>query len=138
MKLYLMRHADANPKKKGQKDSERALTPKGKQQAKEAAKKIKESGTIPELIFSSPYLRARQTAEIAAKELGMGTAVYEEPPLACGCRINQLRQIISAHQEAGAILCVGHAPDFGIIAGELLGLPQARPLKKAEVIAVEI
>ncbi len=138
MKLYLLRHADSEPKREGLDDAERALTEKGIKQVKDLTKKIKSKEIVFDFIFTSPYKRAFQTAEIITNELGLEDRLIEEPPLACGSRTKDIRQIINAHQTSKEMLCIGHEPDFGIIAGELLGLGGARPLKKAELIQIDL
>ncbi|NQU16897.1 MAG: phosphohistidine phosphatase SixA [Candidatus Saganbacteria bacterium] len=138
MKLYLLRHGEAENLGKVKRDAERPLTEFGEKQVAAAAKKIKEKGIVFDAIFSSPYLRAFQTAEIVAKELDLTDDLYKEPPLASGCRLENIKEIITTHQQCKAILCVGHEPDFGIIAGELLNYGEARPLNKAELLEIEI
>jgi phosphohistidine phosphatase len=138
MKLYLLRHADAEPKQPGQNDSERKLTEKGISQVKEAVQKMKTEGLEFDLILTSPYLRAVQTAEIAADEFNLADKMFKEKSLASGCGVPQIEELINIHTDCESILLVGHEPDFGIIAGELLGLSEARPLKKAELVEIKI
>lgn len=52
------------------------LTKKGEGQIKKVAKALKNEGGV-DLIFSSPFLRARQSAEIISKELGIGFKIDE-------------------------------------------------------------
>lgn len=138
MKLYLLRHADAERQKEGMDDSDRALTEKGIKQIKDLINNIKSKEIIFDYIFTSPYKRAFQTAEIIANDLSLEERLIESPPLACGARTKEIRQIINAHQKSKEILCVGHEPDLGIIAGELLGIGGARPFSKAELVEIEL
>ena len=71
MNLYLLRHGIAvEPGTPGcEKDSERPLTPKGKRQLRQIAAAMKKMDLRFDLILSSPFLRARQTAEIIAESL---------------------------------------------------------------------
>ncbi len=73
MDLVLFRHADAlNVGEAGIKtDEERPLSDKGKVRAKASARGLKALGLKPDLILSSPLVRARQTAEIVARETGL-------------------------------------------------------------------
>src|SRR5664279_110541 len=66
MNIYLIRHSDSEGISKGLKDSERKLTPEGELKIRNASLFWK--NLIPEFdyIFSSPYLRALQTAKIIA------------------------------------------------------------------------
>lgn len=60
MRVILIRHGEADPDRSGI-DSERALTERGHQQAKQTAQFLHESGIKPDLFVVSPYLRAQQT-----------------------------------------------------------------------------
>src|SRR3954468_13740472 len=70
MKIYLFRHGIAEEPVAGRSDSQRALTPEGRAQVASVARMAKRSGVSPSVIAASPYLRAQETAEVAAKELG--------------------------------------------------------------------
>ncbi len=67
MLLYLLRHAEAEPYRAD--DFSRKLTDKGERQARLVGAFLDEKGLKPDLILSSPVLRARQTAIIVAEEL---------------------------------------------------------------------
>lgn len=70
MKLYLMRHGDAESYVHS--DKERALTEKGRHQAEEVAKHFLEEGwELPKKIITSPYLRAEETARILGETLAI-------------------------------------------------------------------
>ncbi|MCX6752029.1 MAG: histidine phosphatase family protein [Candidatus Nomurabacteria bacterium] len=72
--IYFVRHglSEANAKKifAGQRDDS-VLIDKGREQAKETAKKIKEDGIKIHKIVSSPSKRTHETAKIIAEELGL-------------------------------------------------------------------
>ena len=137
-KLYLLRHADAAPKGSKEKDSERALTEHGKMQAAEAAAEAKLKKFSFDVILTSPYARALETARIFAAIYEMPGKVIEESLLACGCSVQAIRKILRRYQACNSILCVGHEPDLGVIAAALLGLDQARPFKKAECLEIDL
>ena len=71
MNLYLLRHGIAvEPGTIGyEPDSERPLTAKGKTRLRTAACAMEALGLSFDLILSSPFLRAKQTAELVAKDL---------------------------------------------------------------------
>lgn len=134
MKLYLMRHADAEPMV-GDKDSPgRKLTEKGRAQASEAAKKLKVKFDV---ILTSPYIRAVETAAIVADALGLRDRLKKSKLLAPGSDISQLISLMDKYRDKRNVLFVGHEPDLGIFAGELLHLGAPRPLGKAEVLEVD-
>ena len=71
MNLYLLRHGIAvDPSKPGiARDAERPLLPKGKRRLRQIAEAMGALGISFDVILSSPYERAKQTAEIVAKSL---------------------------------------------------------------------
>ncbi len=68
MKLLVMRHGDAEDTTD---DFHRRLTPLGRIEANEAARAIADRGFEPEVIYTSPLERAKETAEILAEHLRM-------------------------------------------------------------------
>lgn len=69
--LLLIRHAKSSWADLGQKDFDRPLNERGKKDAPEMAKRIKERGVKPDLIVSSPARRAKKTARYFAEEFGI-------------------------------------------------------------------
>ena len=126
MKLYLLRHATAVDVAAS--DAARALTKEGEEEARIAGEAMTKLRAIPTHIFSSPLVRARQTAQIAARAMGFAGEVET---------LEELRndtgtaELLRALKRAGAgpdILLVGHMPSLadhlaGLIgAGEPVGL----------------
>jgi len=136
-KLYLLRHAEAEPKGAGGKDSLRALTEYGRQQAAEVGRQVRAKKISFGIILTSPYVRARQTAEIVAGICGAEDVLVQEPSLASGCTVEDMKKILRAYQDYDTVLCVGHEPDFGEIAAYFLRLESSRPLKKAELVEID-
>lgn len=135
MKLFLMRHADAEPMA-GDKDSPgRKLMEKGREQASEAAKKLKVKFDV---ILTSPFVRAVETAGIVADALGLRDRLKKTKLLAPGSDISQLISLMDKYRDKRNVLFVGHEPDLGIFAGELLHLGAPRPLGKAEVVEIDV
>ncbi|HTY87438.1 MAG TPA: phosphohistidine phosphatase SixA [Candidatus Acidoferrum sp.] len=116
MNLYLLRHGIAvEPGTAGYElDSERPLTAKGKNRLRAAARAMEALELSFDVILTSPYLRARQTAEIIAKDLGLRKrlAFCDELTPAGNPRllIQQLNQI---RPEPKNVLLVGHEPYLG-------------------------
>ena len=69
MRLFVLRHAIAEDAEPGQADSERRLTDPGREKLQRVLRRARQAGLEPAAVFSSPYVRARQTAEIAVAEL---------------------------------------------------------------------
>ena len=70
MQIYLLRHGIAEDASPGQADADRALTPEGMKRLREILKRARTASVSPTMIVTSPYVRARQTAEMAAEILG--------------------------------------------------------------------
>lgn len=68
MDVYLMRHGEASFD--ADSDINRELTDRGRQEALRSVKSVITASRTIDAVWSSPYLRAKQTAEIAVKELG--------------------------------------------------------------------
>jgi phosphohistidine phosphatase len=111
--LYLLRHGiAADPGAAGcENDSERPLIPKGKRRLRSAAAAMKKLELSFDLILSSPFLRARQTAEIVAGELKLKKRLQFTDELAPGGGFKALIQKLNELKPAPEnILLVGHEP----------------------------
>jgi len=118
MTLYLLRHAEAEVLATS--DRARCLTEKGETQAERTGKFCRKHGIAPEIILTSPVLRALQTAKIVAKHLE-GAELIEAPWGACGMQAATAITELQAHANCGSIMLVGHQPDLGALAASLLG-----------------
>jgi phosphohistidine phosphatase len=136
MIVYFLRHAEAEPDHGA--DFDRRLTTKGLEQAAKTGKFLLRSGITPDLIITSPVVRAKQTAEIVANALGAD--LVEDAGLACGMVPESCCRLIESHSSHDAILLVGHEPDFSEAIARLLGLADAEAIniRKSSITAVDI
>ncbi len=124
MNLYLIRHAIAVPHYATgyDEDSQRPLTDKGRAKMRDIARGLKILGVCPALILTSPYTRARQTAEILKEVIGVPEPlVFTENllPLAHPDRMwEELRAYASVH----SVALVGHEPNISALTNLLLGV----------------
>jgi phosphohistidine phosphatase len=102
--IWLLRHGDAEDGD-GKPDAERELTEKGRRQATVAGKALAELGVKVDACLTSPKVRARDTAELACKELDV--KVEDDERLAGG-DFDPLE--VAAGR--GEVMLVGHEPDF--------------------------
>jgi phosphohistidine phosphatase len=130
MRVLLIRHADALP---GEPDDLRPLSPDGRAAARELGKRLAADGVRPDVILSSPLLRARETAEALAAELGCEAEKHEA--LAPGATVDGLRAATAGRGET--VVAVAHQPDCGQIAEELTGAP-APPFPPGGVAELEL
>ena len=138
MEVWLLRHAAAEDASESGRDSDRALTPEGVKRARAVARGLATLEPRIEVIVTSPYRRARQTAEPAARELHLEERLQESRALEPGRDPQEILDEIRAGDAAGVLL-VGHEPHLGALLGRLIaGRPFLTvPLKKAAVARVE-
>ena len=113
MDLYILRHAIAVDRDDPSfpHDSERPLTAKGTAKLRKVVRGMKALGLSFDLILTSPYVRARETAELVADELGAAIKVERTPHLAPDGNPRALMELVGSRRREGeSILLVGHEP----------------------------
>ena len=78
MWIYLLRHGIAEEPNPGTDDAIRSLTSEGRVRLTAAATSWQKMVSTPELVLTSPYLRARETATIFAKAVGYHDELRDE------------------------------------------------------------
>jgi phosphohistidine phosphatase len=139
MEIYLFRHGIAEAAKAGRPDSSRALTDEGRKKTAEVVKTVRRAGVAPTLIVSSPYVRAVETARIAAEGLGYtGDIVHTEALVPHGSPGNVWAELRDYRNEA-AVLLAGHEPLLSQLAAYLLASPALQvEMKKAAMIRIDV
>lgn len=121
-------------------DFERGLTGRGEAQAAFLAERVASVDPRPEVILSSRYPRARQTA--LAIEAALHCPMVEQAGLEVDHDVSEAIDLIERERDAGrkAIMLVGHNPQLGELLGVLAsGLPpQEMILKTGELVALEV
>ena len=124
MILYIIRHAIAEPAslEAEQDDSQRPLTDKGRKKMRRIAQGLKELGAQIDLILTSPYLRASDTARILAKQFGLGKdKVIKTGNLAPAVQDDLLiKEISERHAEIGNLALIGHEPSLSALVSMLV------------------
>ncbi len=111
MNLYILRHGKAAERGRRGKDSERALTAEGRRKTARSAEGMKSLGLRFDHVFSSPFLRARETAKIVAGVLDIGSRLELAERLKPGADLEALMEEIAAlKRNEESILLVGHEP----------------------------
>jgi phosphohistidine phosphatase len=118
MKLYLLRHGNADWAEWNQPDTDRPLTEKGRKKTRRTAKLLCRMKELPALVLSSPLPRAWQTAEIVAQRLE--SELRQECELSPGFNAEKLRKIL-ARGAGDDLMIVGHEPDFSAVIRALTG-----------------
>ena len=139
MEIYLFRHGIAEDAKAGHPDSSRALTDEGKKKTAEVVKAARRAGVAPSLIISSPYVRAVETAEIAAEGFGYKNDILRTETLVPHGLPENVWSELRDYRDAEAVLLAGHEPLMGHLAAYLLASPVLRiDVKKAAMIRIDV
>ena len=132
MRFYLLRHADAVPEDQDLPDIFRYLSVSGRAMARAIGQKLSELGVNVERIYSSPLVRAVQTAELVATA---GTLVIALPPLSPRGSVEHAADVIS--QCGVDVIVVGHEPNLSSLGAVLVGADRVAMLQTAEVVLIE-
>lgn len=142
MRLYLVRHAIAVDRESPLvvSDAARELTPEGVQKMRRNAAALRQHGVKLGEVWTSPLLRARQTAEILAEELGNEALVHTVKSLEPNGHFEELLARLDENAGLDAVALVGHEPFLGEFTSFLIGGPRnlSIPFKKGGVACIEI
>lgn len=133
MKIYFLRHGQADWPDWDKPDDERPLTKQGRREMERVGQFLGALDPSITLMLSSPLPRALQTAEIAAEHLRV--QLKKEPALGNGLTVAKLRAML-ARQKEGNLMLVGHEPDFSEVIRELTG--GKVKVAKASIAVVEL
>ena len=132
MRVYILRHGRAGDRETWQGDDRvRPLTEDGKERTVAAARGLAALGVRPDVILTSPYTRAAQTAELTAATLAGAESdvadhdqagkVMEEPALVPGATLDRVAPALADRAGVGDVMLVGHEPDLSGIIAALIG-----------------
>jgi len=142
MRLYIVRHGIASPHgTPGVREEDRALTEEGIHKMREIAAGLRALDYVPGILWSSPLLRAKQTAEILLEFFGKETEFKLVSALApSGSRPELYRDIGLCSRKHQSLMIVGHQPSLGEIAGEIAWGSAERyvEFKKGGVCAIDL
>jgi phosphohistidine phosphatase len=131
--LWLLRHGEAEPHD-ARPDAERRLTERGREQARAAGCALAALKVEIHLAFTSPRVRARDTAVLTCEQLGVEPV--EHAALDAGFDVDDALELLAAGATNQRVLVVGHEPDFSQVVHDLTG---ARiDLKKGGIAAVRL
>jgi phosphohistidine phosphatase len=142
MRLSLLRHGIAAERGTAgyENDSDRPLTAKGERRTRQIAEGMLVLGLSYDLILSSPFLRARRTAEIVAQVMKRPEGMQLSDALAPEGNPRQLIDVLGTdHRERQDVLLVGHEPYLSRLISTLLtGSPNLSVvMKKGGLCALE-
>ncbi len=139
MRLVIIRHGIAVPRGTPEiPDEERPLTKRGERRFQAAARGLARVVRRPDALLTSPLVRARQTADIAAAAWGK-IKPKETEALAAG-GFEAVAAEIEKHPKDAVVAIVGHEPDLSALLARLLGTPSSERLtfKKGGAALVDV
>ena len=116
-----MRHAKAESATLQFSDEDRALTPKGVDDAKKLATKLVKKDIEFDLILTSPAIRAITSAQIIANRLDQKQSLRVEKKLYQADSTSLLAIVGKLHKKIKSILLVGHNPELEDFAAYMTG-----------------
>ena len=121
MRLLLVRHADAGDVDSARypDDRLRPLTPDGEREHGAVAVALARFGLAVTHVLTSPRTRARQTAEITARALGVADVMVVDA-LGESFLLEGVLAALSALPTSAVVVCVGHEPNISRFAATLL------------------
>ncbi len=141
MLLYLLRHGIAEDHGSRGSDSERELTNEGREKTGLAMQAARAMRLVPPvLVISSPYARARQTAEIAMSEFARHAELEISTALVPSADIHTTMALVAeAIKRLSPLMLVGHEPHLSSFGSALLGsTTPVIEMKKASLAKFEI
>jgi phosphohistidine phosphatase len=136
--IVLLRHGIAEDPTPGKKDEDRGLTGEGHSRMKEIARGLEHALPKAQVIYSSPLLRAVQTALWVSKGYKSKVNINTTDALAPGATPKQFRDLLDSIEERRVIF-VGHEPTLSANMAALVGIERAKvELKKGGCYGVRI
>lgn len=132
MILYLLRHGEAEPYGGAADDASRALVPAGRKAVTRVATELEPVDAV----FCSPYLRARQTADLVLHATGQTTYQLNNGLTPDSSVQALLTWLDSINQER--LLLVAHNPLLSHLASQLTGLPGGVSLGTANLACLDV
>jgi phosphohistidine phosphatase len=132
----LIRHAEAGDDAPS--DDARALTARGRADARRVGRALAKRGVRFSSMISSPLVRAVQTAEIVAAAVGYRGRIVCTTALVPDGDARAVVALLGSVGDEGGVALVAHEPILSGIAAALLAQPRHAPLRKAEALRIRL
>ena len=139
LELFLIRHGlaeergDAWPD-----DAKRPLTGDGMARLRKASRGLEAIGVAVDVVLTSPFVRARQTADIVAAGLSSRPPVVPVDSLAPGGSYAAIVADLERQTRKARVALVGHEPGLGALAARLIGSRHPIDFKKGAVCRIDL
>ena len=136
--LYLVRHAIAAERGDDwPDDTKRPLTHEGAAKMRKVVTGFRQLDPQIELVYTSPLVRAIETAELLVAGLKPTPVLRPLPALAPGGQPAKVAEGLAFDREGKALAVVGHEPGLGELAAWLIGARAALPFRKGGVCRID-
>jgi phosphohistidine phosphatase len=137
--LYLVRHAIAEERGSAwPDDAKRPLSEEGIKKWRRQAAGLVAFKARPDLILTSPFVRARQTADYLAAAWPKSPKVVEIDALRADARPRDVPKALEPYGKHASLALVGHEPHLGELAALLIGLKTPQPFRKGGVALIDV
>lgn len=121
-------------------DADRPLTDRGAKRVVQVAAGLKQLGVQPSCVFTSPLVRARETAKILHARLCLRSGIRVVDELFSDGAPDGILKVLQDTAPDACVILVGHEPHLGLLASLLLsGRPSSSfPLKKSGACLIEL
>lgn len=133
MDVTVVRHGTAEDR--AATDADRALTPVGRAEAGRAGERVASLNPPADLVISSPYLRARQTAEAVAGRVGLTGTVALDEALVPDAPASGVAALLARYPHHRHVVLVAHEPILSAVCALLTGKPVGG-LRRAEILSM--
>ena len=138
LELYLIRHGVAEERGEDwPDDSKRPLTADGISRLRKAARGLNALEIGFDQIVSSPLVRTRQTADVFSMELKGAPPIALSDALAPAGSSSSVIQEITRHVRKARVALVGHEPNLGELAAQLIGARAPLEFKKGGICRID-
>lgn len=136
VRVTLIRHGEAGDD--APRDELRSLTLRGRTAVVRVGRALRRRGGDFTVIVSSPLVRALQTAEILAAEIGYGARLVVSEALVPEAPVKEALGLLRSLASEDSVALVAHEPILSTLAGELTGKARYPSLRKAEVVRFKL
>ncbi len=120
MEIHLLRHGIADAQSPTGRDADRPLTLPGIASLRRVVKQAQIAGLQPSLVLSSPYIRAVESAQIAARVLKYEGPILKSIHLTPDSSREAVWTELREHHDERSILVVAHEPLLSATASWML------------------
>lgn len=139
MQIYILRHGIAEESHPGGNDADRALTSEGKRRLRETLRIAKRAGVEADVIITSPYTRALETARLVTEVLDSTGDIVTTDALIPSSDPEAVWDQVRIHRGAESVFLVGHEPLLSHTTGFLLAAPALFvDMKKGALVRVDV